>query len=109
MAEHTHTTYSCDRCKEEIGSERPKRSIQAEVSAHFPYLEGPGPNFKWRDLCDECDLQVKAFFLPKEVRPAAEEKRQGRLWFAEVLAYANKDMADYIMARARRIMGDWRP
>lgn len=111
MAEHTHTTYSCDRCKADLGIERPKRAQTSIVNAEFGWTEGPGPSFKWRDLCDPCDVAVKAFFLtsPVDMHVTGSERHEARVWWAEVGAYVNKEMAEYIMVRARRIMGGWKP
>lgn len=111
MAEHTHTTYSCDRCKKEIGSERPYRPQNTSIDASFHYVEGPGPSFKWRDLCDGCNSAARAFFLfgPVEMGVTSSERREARVWWAEVGAYVNKEMAEYIMVRTKRIMGSWKP
>ncbi len=111
MAEHTHTTYSCDRCKADLGEKRPKRNQSSTVDASFNWTEGPGPNFKWRDLCDPCDIAVRAFFLtsPLDLNVTLSERREARAWFAEVLAYVNTEMGEYIMARARRMVGGWKP
>lgn len=62
MAEHIHLTYTCDRCKADLGEKRPYRDQQAEVRAAFNYTEGPGPSFRWDDLCDACVSEVRAFF-----------------------------------------------
>lgn len=62
MAEHVHKTYSCDRCKADLGDKRPQRIQTTEVVAAFHWRDGPGPQFKWADLCDRCDSEVKAFF-----------------------------------------------
>lgn len=62
MAEHVHKTYTCDRCKADLGDVRPKRSQQTKVVATFDSMEGPGPGFHWLDLCDGCDRAVKVFF-----------------------------------------------
>lgn len=66
MAEHVHKTYTCDRCKASLGSERPKPSQGANVRASFNWSEGPGPSFQWDDLCSDCRKAVFAFFLPGE-------------------------------------------
>jgi len=111
MAEHTHKTYTCDRCKVDLGRERPKRNQQSRVVASFNWNEGPGPNFDWTDLCDSCNAAVRAFFLfgPVEMGVTGSERREARVWWAEVSSYVNKDRAEYIMVRAKRIMGGWKP
>ena len=63
MAEHITKSYTCDRCRKELGCERPRRTQKATVRASFHYQEGPGPAFDWQDLCDECDQKVKLFFV----------------------------------------------
>ena len=62
MAEHIHKTYSCDRCKADLGDKRPNRAQGCEVSAAFHWLAGPGPTFKWVDVCDECRAEIRSFF-----------------------------------------------
>lgn len=62
MAEHVHKTYSCDRCKADMGSVRPKHSQSTDIVANFNWAEGPGPMFIWKDLCDDCRREVFAFF-----------------------------------------------
>lgn len=111
MAKHMHTTFSCDRCKCDLGEKLPSRAQQALVQASFNYSEGPGPSFNWDDLCDPCEQAVKAFFLanPVDMAVTGSERREARAWWAEVAAYVNTDMAEYIMVRARRIMGTWKP
>lgn len=66
MAEHIHKSYTCDRCKADLGSELPRHSQRADVSASFNWSTGPGPTFKWTDMCDECRAEVFAFFQPNE-------------------------------------------
>lgn len=66
MAQHTHTTYSCDRCKADLGCVPPTRFQASTVDATFHSLEGPGPSFRWRDLCDPCHLAAKVFFLSSD-------------------------------------------
>lgn len=68
MAEHIHKTYTCDRCAVDLGATRPQHAQWAEVDASFNWRDGPGPRFKWRDLCDRCRADVFAFFLPNEAR-----------------------------------------
>jgi len=111
MAKHTHTTYSCDRCKAAIGKSALERNQRSNVTASFNWREGPGPSFQWVDLCDDCDKAVKAFFLtsPVDMGVTGSERREARVWWVEVSAYVNTDMAEYIMVRARRIMGTWKP
>jgi hypothetical protein len=105
MAEHTHTTYSCDRCKADLGSKRPMRTMRTNVAARFDYSEGPGPNFNWTDLCDACDTAVKAFFVPREglTGLSVSARREGRVWMAKILAAENKDLADYMIAQMRAL------
>lgn len=107
MAEHNHTTYSCDRCKAELGSERPRRAQRSVVRASFNYQDGPGPDFTWADLCDGCDTAAKAFFLtsPAAMGVTSSERREARKWWEEVAAYKNLEIGEYIMVRTRRIMG----
>lgn len=64
MAEHVHRTYSCDRCKADLGTERPKHAQESEVTASFNWSEGPGPIFRWKDLCTDCRKAVFDFFMP---------------------------------------------
>ncbi|CDO37635.1 hypothetical protein [Novosphingobium sp. KN65.2] len=111
MAKHTHTTFSCDRCKADLGDEQPRRNQQSLVNACFNWREGPGPNFNWIDLCDSCDAAVKAFFLTSatDLAPTQSEMRDARVWWAEVSSYVNRDMAGYIMVRARRMLEGWKP
>lgn len=111
MAKHTHTTYSCDRCKADLGSELPDHNQATVINASFNWREGPGPAFKWQDLCDPCRSAVRAFFLtsPVDMGVTALERKEARVWWAEVGAFVNTDMAEYIMVRARRIMGTWKP
>lgn len=111
MAKHTHTTFSCDRCKCDLGSTLPNRQQNSYVKASFHWNSGPGPEFDWADLCDPCLSAVRAFFLigPIEMAVRAEERREARVWWAEVAAYVNTEMAEYIMVRTRRIMGTWKP
>lgn len=107
MAEHTHTTYSCDRCKADLGSERPNRSMRTNVVARFDYTEGPGPAFQWVDLCDSCDEAVKAFFIPREglTGLSASERRDNREWMRRVVEAANTDLSDYMIRRLRKMSG----
>lgn len=65
MATHTHTTYSCDRCKTDMGSVKRKHPQEATVTASFNWSEGPGPTFKWVDLCEPCRDDVFKFFEVK--------------------------------------------
>lgn len=111
MSEHTHTTYACDRCKADLGDKRPERNQASVVQATFNWREGPGPVFKWSDLCDGCNTAVQAFFLtsPVDMAVTGSERREARVWWAEVGAYVNKEMAEYIMVRTRRMMGSWKP
>lgn len=109
MAEHVHKSYSCDRCKADLGPDRPNHGQGAVISAAFNWREGPGPTFKWDDLCDGCRSAVMAFFLPADLHPAQSELREARVWWNEVNDYVNKDMAAYVMARARRMLGGWKP
>jgi hypothetical protein len=111
MAVFTHTTYACDRCKADLGDKEPKRPQGAVVDASFHWTEGPGPHFTWRHLCDRCDTTVKAFFLSSvsDLSFRQSELAEARQWWDEVREYANKDMAAYIMARARRMLGGWKP
>lgn len=111
MAEHQHTTYSCDRCKADLGASRPKRQQSSVVVASFHWDEGPGPNFNWKDLCDPCNFAVRSFFLtsPAEMNVLQSERRDARIWWGEVATYVNKEMAEYIMVRARRMLGGWKP
>lgn len=105
MAEHTHTTYSCDRCKADLGIKRPNRTLRTAVTARFDYVEGPGPNFAWNDLCDACDTAVKAFFVPREglTGLTISERREGRVWMAKIVAAENTDLADYMIQRMRSL------
>ena len=64
MAEHVHKTYSCDRCKADLGAERPSHSQEADIVASFNWQDGPGAVFKWKDLCTACRDDVFAFFKP---------------------------------------------
>lgn len=109
MAEHVYKSYTCDKCKCNLGNERPKRSQDTRVAATFNWSDGSGPAFLWKDLCDPCNDAIRAFFLPSLNFCTSTEKKNARLWFAEVLSYVNKDMADHIMVRARRMMQDWKP
>lgn len=111
MAQHVHTTYTCDRCKCDLGTTRPKRDVDCIVEAHFPSIQKSSHHFKWNDLCDSCDVAVKAFFLtsPVSMNVTGSERREARIWWAEVGAYVNTEMAEYIMVRVRRIMGGWKP
>lgn len=105
VAKKTHITYSCDRCKADLGSELKRRSMGAVVTARFDYTEGPGPNFAWNDLCDACDTAVKAFFVPREGLKAlsASARQDGRVWMAKILAAENKDLADHMIQRMRAL------
>ncbi|MCW1985550.1 UNVERIFIED_ORG: hypothetical protein M2348_001282 [Sphingomonas sp. R1F5B] len=111
MAKHTHTTYSCDRCKTDLGTTLPDHKQETVITASFNWREGPGPTFHWKDLCDPCRSAVRAFFLtsPVDMGVTASERREARVWWTEVSAFVNTDMAEYIMVRARRIMGTWKP
>jgi hypothetical protein len=111
VAKHTHTTFSCDRCKCDLGAELPNHPQENVVKAYFNWKEGPGPVFEWTDLCEPCRGAVRAFFLtgPVEMAVRAEERREARVWWAEVASYVNTERAEYIMVRARRIMGTWKP
>lgn len=62
MAEHIHKTYSCDRCKTDLGTTRPRHGQSTRVTARFDYSEGPGPNYDWTDLCVSCRKIVMEFF-----------------------------------------------
>lgn len=114
--EHVHKTYSCDRCQKEIGSERPKRSQGAIVTATFNWADGPGPSYDWKDLCDPCYGFVKAFFLrPLQEshappagydRPTKEEKESARAWAIGLLDMPNTDIGEHMLVRAMRLMGD---
>ena len=111
MAEHIHTTYSCDRCAADLGAAKPYREPVAIIKASFASLQKPAQHFEWNHLCDRCDTAVRAFFLtsPIEMNVTGHERREARVWWAEVSAYVNTEMAEYIMVRARRVLGGWKP
>jgi hypothetical protein len=106
MAEHVHKSYSCDRCKADLGAERPKRDQPPLIRASFNYDSGPGPTYDWSDLCDSCNDAVRAFFLPiGELRPPQSEKGDARAGIRALFEWGNKDAADYILVRCWRILG----
>lgn len=111
MAKHIHVSFTCDRCKADLGDKPPVRSQKSQVAANFNWTEGHGPSFSWVDLCDPCDAAVRAFFLPEplDLRPTADDRREARVWWAKVAAYVNEEAAEYIMVRARRIIGERKP
>lgn len=105
MAAHTHTTYSCDRCKCDLGSELPNHSQRTNVQARFDYAEGPGPVYGWTDLCDSCRAFVlQVFKVDPLPRLSATARKEARDYFTKLLAIPNADMADYAMWRARVLL-----
>lgn len=66
MAEHIHKTYSCDRCKEALGSERPQRLRTIDVRAQLDWRDARGQHFEWKDVCDACYRDIMNFFEPGE-------------------------------------------
>jgi hypothetical protein len=60
MAEHIAKSYSCDRCKSDLGSERP--NSKAVVTAYFEGEWAPECRAEWKDLCPSCRSSALEFF-----------------------------------------------
>lgn len=105
MAQHTAVTYSCDRCGGELPSKGGVRPwSNASVKMIFHTTEGPGPQFEWKDLCDNCVTTLKAFFLPApSLYPTSTEKKDAREQLATMLNWANTEATDYVAVRILRI------
>ncbi len=111
MAKHTHVTHTCDRCGADVPEAWLARGEAINLDVTFSSITNASHGLTWTDLCERCDSAVRAFFIPSPLamNVGRDERRDARVWWATVGAYVNEEMAEYIMVRARRIIGDWKP
>lgn len=111
MAKHTTHTYTCDRCSADVPESWLQRGEGVTVKATFFSLKKGRRDREWEHICERCTAAITAFFDPDPLtmNVTAEDRRDARVWWATVTAYVNKEMAEYIMVRARRMIGDWTP
>lgn len=60
MAEHVVRSFSCDRCGADLGAARGRQPTQVTAQEEGEWAMDWA--VKWRDLCEPCRADVRAFF-----------------------------------------------